>query len=319
MTEASKRLTLARISRQPKNLPTGNDARRAQRIAAVRRFNRFYTQRIGVLREHLLDSPFSLTGARVLYELAHWPARSEVPTAAALAARLALDEGYLSRILLRLRAARLAAQAALDVGPATSIASADRARRARIRADRGALATGSKRLADGTVRRRAGAGLSMRMHTVSRLLGAEPGDASAPEPPYVLREPQCGDLGWVIHRHGALYAQEYGYDQRFEALVAEIAAGFVQRFDPGARALLDRGAAGRGRRLGIPGAQVRRRWPSCACCWSSPAPADWASAGAWSPRSSASLARRAIANSRCGRRANSMRHGTCMRRRDSGA
>jgi GNAT superfamily N-acetyltransferase len=70
------------------------------------------------------------------------------------------------------------------------------------------------------------------MRTVSRLLGAAPGDASAPEPPYVLREPQCGDMGWVIHRHGALYAQEYGYDQRFEALAARIAADFVQRFDP---------------------------------------------------------------------------------------
>src|SRR6266542_4905205 len=70
-----------------------------QHIAAVRRFNRFYTQRIGVLREHLLDSPFPLTGVRVLYELAHWPATGEPATAAVLAARLALDEGYLSRIL----------------------------------------------------------------------------------------------------------------------------------------------------------------------------------------------------------------------------
>jgi GNAT superfamily N-acetyltransferase len=67
---------------------------------------------------------------------------------------------------------------------------------------------------------------------VSRLLGAAPGDQAAPEPPYVLREPRSGDMGWVIHRHGALYAREYGYDQRFEALVAEIIAQFVCRFDP---------------------------------------------------------------------------------------
>ena len=75
------------------------DAVLEQRIAAVRAFNRFYTQRIGVLREHLLGSPFALTGVRVLYELAHWPANAEPATASVLAARLALDEGYLSRTL----------------------------------------------------------------------------------------------------------------------------------------------------------------------------------------------------------------------------
>ena len=78
---------------------TPSDAGRAQRIAAVRGFNRFYTQRIGVLREHLLGSPFSLTGVRVLYELAHWLPGGDLPTATVLAERLALDEGYLSRIL----------------------------------------------------------------------------------------------------------------------------------------------------------------------------------------------------------------------------
>jgi len=219
------------MSRQPKNLPTGNDAPHARRIAAVRRFNRFYTQRIGVLREHLFDSPFSLTGVRVLYELAHWPGRSEVPTAAVLAARLALDEGYLSRILRGFeQRGWLRKQRSTSDRRRQSLALTERGGRefahleARSQQEVGALlaelSTAEQvRLVDA-------------MHTVSRLLGAAPGDASAPEPPYVLREPQCGDMGWIIHRHGALYAQEYGYDQRFEALAARIAADFVQRFDP---------------------------------------------------------------------------------------
>src|SRR5258708_30888271 len=75
------------------------DAALEKRIAAVRAFNRFYTQRIGVLREHHLKSPFPLTDVRVLYELAHWPETGDPPTASVLAARLALDEGYLSRVL----------------------------------------------------------------------------------------------------------------------------------------------------------------------------------------------------------------------------
>ncbi len=213
------------------NPANGGDAAGAQRIAAVRRFNRFYTQRIGVLREHLLDSAYSLADVRVLYELAHWPARGEPPTAAELAARLALDEGYLSRILrgFELRSLVRKRRSAAD-GRQKSLALAQRGKRefarldARSQQEVGALlarlsAAEQVRLVDA-------------MQTVSRLLGAAPGDQAVPEPPYVLREPRSGDMGWVIHRHGALYAREYGYDQRFEALVAEIIAQFVHRFDP---------------------------------------------------------------------------------------
>src|ERR1700674_5089402 len=117
-----------------------------QRIATVRGVNRFYTQRIGVLREHLLDSRFPLTGARVLYELAHWPATGERATAAVLAARLALDEGYLSRILRRFEQRRLVRKkpAAAD-GRLKSLALSERGRRefaaldARSRAEVGAM------------------------------------------------------------------------------------------------------------------------------------------------------------------------------------
>src|SRR6266542_1196746 len=207
------------------------DAALEQRIAAVRRFNRFYTQRIGVLREHLLDSPFPLTGVRVLYELAHWPATGEPATAAVLAVRLALDEGYLSRILRGFEQRRLVhKKASAEDGRRKSLTLSERGRRAfaaldaRSRAEVGAMlgrlpATGQLRVVDA-------------MLTIATLLGEAPEGGRGHQPPYLLRQHQPGDIGWVIHRHGALYAQEYGYDERFEALVAEIAARFVQRFDP---------------------------------------------------------------------------------------
>jgi DNA-binding MarR family transcriptional regulator/GNAT superfamily N-acetyltransferase len=206
------------------------DAGLEERIAAVRRFNRFYTQRIGVLRENLLGSPFTLTGVRVLYELAHWPADGEPATAAVLASRLALDEGYLSRILRGFEQRGLVRkQPSAADGRRKSLALTARGRRefaaldARSRAE---VAAWLAKLAPAAQTRVVDA---MRM--VSTLLGdaAERERASSP---YLLRPPQSGDLGWVIYRHGALYAQEYGYDERFEALVAEIAARFVQRFDP---------------------------------------------------------------------------------------
>jgi len=202
-----------------------------QRIAAVRRFNRFYTQRIGVLREHLLDSPFPLTGVRVLYELAHWPSTGESATAAVLAARLALDEGYLSRILRGFEQRHLVQKKpsnadgrrkslALTRGGRRAFAALDARSRAEVGAMLGRLpATGQARVVDA-------------MRAIATLLGEAPEDDRAQQAPYLLRPHQPGDIGWVVHRHGALYAQEYGYDERFEALVAEIAARFVQRFDP---------------------------------------------------------------------------------------
>ena len=208
-------------------MTTPIDAACAPRIAAVRSFNRFYTQHIGVLREHLLDSPFSLTGVRVLYELAHWPAGGDPPTAAVLAARLALDEGYLSRILRGfeqrglLRKQRSAADGRRKSLVLSSHGGREFARLdTRSQREVGALLA---QLSESEQTLLVGA-----MQTISRLLGA-PADRFQS---YVLRPPRPGDMGWVIQRHGVLYAQEYGYDQRFEALVAQIAARFVQRFDP---------------------------------------------------------------------------------------
>ena len=191
-------------------------------VDAVRRFNRFYTRRIGVLQEGLLQSPFSLAEARVLYELAH----REAPAAAELGRDLGLDGGYLSRILRGLRRRGL-----VDRRPSAS--DGRQSLLGLTRRGRAAFATLDERS-----RREVGAMLDAlpsggpgrlvgAMGTIEQLLGGAPRTAA----PYVLRAPLPGDLGWVVHRHGVLYAQEYAWDERFEALVAEIVARFVKRFD----------------------------------------------------------------------------------------
>ena len=194
-----------------------------QIVDAMRRFNRFYTKQIGVLHEGLLGSQFSLTEVRVLYELAH----RERPTATALAKELDLDPGYLSRILRRFETRRLVGKCASTIDARQSLLSlTPRGRKVfaplnarshrEVAAMLGALSATEQRH------------LLSAMATIERLLGARP----APQVPYLLRPHQPGDMGWIIHRHGALYAQEYGWDERFEALVAEIAARFIQRLDP---------------------------------------------------------------------------------------
>jgi len=197
-------------------------------IAAVRRFSRFYTRRIGALREHLLDSPFSLAAGRVLYELAQWPGGTQ-PTAAALAVKLGLDPGYLSRILRGFGQRGFVAKGrhaadgrerplALTAKGRNAFAPLD----ARSRAEVGAMlasltAADQERLVEA-------------MRTIEGLLDAQATSTKAV--PYFLRSHRPGDMGWVVHRHGVLYAQEYGYDEHFEALVAGIAAHFIEHLDP---------------------------------------------------------------------------------------
>ncbi|HEY8369812.1 MAG TPA: GNAT family N-acetyltransferase [Thermodesulfobacteriota bacterium] len=194
-----------------------------RRIDAVRRFNRFYTQTIGALHEGHLRSPFSLTQARVLYELAH---RHE-PTAAALAADLGLDAGYLSRILRGFeRKGLIARRPSRTDGRQSLITLTARGREAfapldaRAREEVGALLERLSEAEQGRV--------VEAMQTIERLLGPEP----ASRAPYVLRPHRPGDMGWVVQRHGEIYAQEYGWDETFEALVAEIVAKFVRNYDP---------------------------------------------------------------------------------------
>jgi DNA-binding MarR family transcriptional regulator/N-acetylglutamate synthase-like GNAT family acetyltransferase len=194
-----------------------------QRVRAVRQFNRFYTRRIGVLEGGLLKSPFSLTEVRVLYELSH----RDRPSAAQLARELGLDAGYLSRILRGFqRRGLVAREPSKDDGRQSLLRLTERGRKtfapldARAREEvsvmlRGLSEPGQDRLVGS-------------LGTVERLLGGRLGT----EATICLRTHRPGDMGWVVHRHGALYAEEYGWDGRFEALVAEIAAKFLRDFDP---------------------------------------------------------------------------------------
>ena len=195
----------------------------APQIEAIRRYNRFYTRRIGVLEEGFLKSPFSLAETRVLYELAH----RDKTTATLLGEELGLNAGYLSRILRRLQERRLVEKKRSEKDGRQSLLSLT----AKGRAAFARLDEESKRQVGAMLDplsvadRRAFVGA---MESIQRLLGA----SAEPRVPYLLRPPEPGDLGWVVQRHGALYAREYGYDETFEALVAEIVAKFVQSFDP---------------------------------------------------------------------------------------
>lgn len=191
--------------------------------AAVRRFNRFYTRRIGVLDETLLESPFSLTEVRVLYEIAH----RDRPTATQIREELGLDRGYLSRLLAGLARAGLVRrrQSARD-GRESLLSLTAAGRRAfaplESRSSRQVASMLEELPADG---RRILVGA---MASIERILDPAPPPSSRG---YRLRSHRPGDMGWVVHRHGVLYAQEYGWDETFEALVAGIVAEFIQRFD----------------------------------------------------------------------------------------
>ena len=194
-----------------------------QRIEAVRRFNRFYTRQIGVLQEGLLRSPFSLTEARVLYELARRPG----VTASELAEDLGLDAGYLSRILRGFGARGLVDRTRSEADGRQSHLRLS-ARGGEVfapleQASRSEIGRLLSRLSEPQQ-----SGLLDAMRRIEDTLGA----SATARPPYVLRPHRPGDMGWVVHRHGVLYAEEYGWDERFEALVAEIVAGFVQHYQP---------------------------------------------------------------------------------------
>jgi DNA-binding MarR family transcriptional regulator/GNAT superfamily N-acetyltransferase len=193
----------------------------ANRIAVLRRFNRFYTRHIGLLDEGLLSSPLSLTQVRTLYELA----QRKQSTAAELCDALGLDPGYLSRILSGFDKNRLIKkkQSPKDARQ-TRLALTKKGRQVfeplNARSDEQVRSILSKL---SPARQDA---LLHSMQIVESVLNPGTG-----KPSYILRQHRPGDMGWVVWRHGLLYSQEYGYDERFEALVAGIVAEFVEKFD----------------------------------------------------------------------------------------
>lgn len=194
-------------------------------VASFREFNRFHTRLVGALNEHLLASDYTLPQVRVLYEVANAPAKAP-PSARDLGEALGMDTGYLSRIVTGLaddglierepseqNAKRLAltlSEKGRRVFDRLNVASANEA------------AAILEELSDQEQRELVGA-----MSKVRRLLGDGPNEAT-----FILRDPEPGDLGWIVYQHGRLYAKEYGWGWTFEALVAEIVGNFAKSYDP---------------------------------------------------------------------------------------
>lgn len=192
-------------------------------VAAVRAFTRFFTRQIGLLDEGLHESSFSMTEARVLYELAH----RDGLTATDLARDLGLDAGYLSRMLKKFEAGGLIERAAHANDARQSVIALTGEGRKAFAPLNEASHRQVAALLDG-LPSRDGESLVAAMRTVQRLMGG----SERPSEPYILRPLQIGDIGWITRRQGMLYAQEYGWDGTYEALIAEILAAFVRNFDP---------------------------------------------------------------------------------------
>ncbi len=192
-------------------------------VQSIRRFNRFYTRQIGVLQEHLLQSQFSLTEVRVLYEIAH---RDNV-TAKELCTDLDLDRGYVSRML----------QSFEEQGWIKTTSAQEDRRRQLL-----SLTTKGRKVFDPLDRRSSDEVAAMlnrlsrdhqkklltAIHEIESVLDPVPSSTGS----YSIRQHRPGDMGWLVQRHGELYWNEYQYDERFEALVAEIVAEFIQNFEP---------------------------------------------------------------------------------------
>lgn len=191
-------------------------------VCVIRAFNRFYTRKIGVV-DGTASSPFSLAEARVLYELAH----REQPTATDIRKELGLDAGYMSRILREFERRKLVTRArsktderqkflSLTVKGRRVFAPLDERSNRDVAAMLEGLSCAQRKQ------------LVEAAQSICRLLGGKPES----KVPYLLRQHQPGDMGWIVHRQAILYAEEYGWDETYEALAAEIVAQFIKNYDP---------------------------------------------------------------------------------------
>lgn len=205
--------------------PSASASVPASAVKAVRRFNRFFTRRIGVLDPYL-GSDLSLTDVRVLYELAH----REAPVASELARELGLDGGYMSRILRRFEQAGW-------ISRSTSAQDARQSVLALTAAGRAVFEPLQQRSRDEATALLAPLPPARQQEVVDAMERIETlldpaSSAATPTRMAVLRDPVPGDMGWVVQQHGEIYWREYGWDSRFEALVADIAAQFLRKFQP---------------------------------------------------------------------------------------
>jgi DNA-binding MarR family transcriptional regulator/GNAT superfamily N-acetyltransferase len=194
-------------------------------ISAVRRFNRFYTREIGVLRKNFLETPWTLGEMRVLYEIAY----SNEPTASEIGQGLELDAGYLSRLLRKFEAQGLISRTQSKTDARQSHLKLTAKGKAKFGpADQRQIGKVSSML--GRLKKPDQARLVGAMSAIEQLLGAE--TSTNARLAYTLRDPAPGDLGWMVLRHGELYGEEYGWRGPFEGMCAGIVSDFVKNFDP---------------------------------------------------------------------------------------
>lgn len=195
-------------------------------VAVIRRFNRFYTRAIGVLDRGHVGSPYTLAETRTLYEIATAPGPKGGVTPKAVGERIGLDPGYLSRIVKRLERDGLVRREPSDVdGRSVVLRPSEDGSALMAVLQQRSIAQVEGLIAGLSAGQRAE--LTSALQTVERLLGGGP-----PAEPWTLGDPALGDYGWVVQAHGEIYGREYGWDQRFEALVARIVADFVEALDP---------------------------------------------------------------------------------------